>query len=151
VRITELTAEHAADIATWQYPPPYDRYDLVGTDPEFLLDPANGYVAVVDDSDTLVGYRCFGPDGRVADDDSALDTGGGLRPALTGRGLGREAIEAGLAYGRERYAPPAFRVTVWAANDRALRVVGSLGFGETQRFLRASDGSEYVVLVRPQR
>jgi ribosomal-protein-alanine N-acetyltransferase len=38
----------------------------------------------------------------------ALDTGGGLRPDLTGRGLGREALEVGLAFGRSRFAPRAF-------------------------------------------
>jgi hypothetical protein len=119
MRVVELTREHAADMVTWRYPPPYDRYSLTDSDPEFFLDPSNGYVALVDDAGELVGYRCFGPDGRVPGgsyDEGALDTGGGLRPALTGQGLGlgRAAIEVGLAYGRDRYAPPAFRITVWA-------------------------------------
>jgi ribosomal-protein-alanine N-acetyltransferase len=42
----------------------------------------------------------------------ALDTGGGLRPHLVGKGLGRRAIATGPAFASERFAPPAFRVTV---------------------------------------
>ena len=45
----------------------------------------------------------FGPDGRVPGwdyDETALDTGGGLRPSLTGQGLGRAVISAGLDFGR---------------------------------------------------
>jgi hypothetical protein len=38
-------------------------------------------------------------------DDSALDTGGGLRPDLTGQGKGREAIQTGLDFGRQQFAP----------------------------------------------
>jgi len=38
-------------------------------------------------------------------DDSALDTGGGLRPDLTSQGKGREAIQTGLDFGRQQFAP----------------------------------------------
>ena len=65
----------------------------------------------------LAAFRSFGPDGQVPGgtyDDSALDTGGGLQPDLVGQGLGHEAVAAGLAWGRARYAPAAFRVTVAA-------------------------------------
>ena len=34
-------------------------------------------------------YDCYDMTGAGAYDDSALDTGGRLRPSLTGRGLGR--------------------------------------------------------------
>jgi [ribosomal protein S18]-alanine N-acetyltransferase len=81
-------------------------------------------------------------------DDSALDTGGGLRPALTGRGLGREAIATGLAYGQQRFTPRAFRVTVASFNARAQRVVTSLGFEHLARFEASTDGRPYDVFVR---
>ncbi|MCY7399402.1 MAG: hypothetical protein LH477_00300 [Nocardioides sp.] len=66
--------------------------------PEELLDPEVGYHAVMAE-DRLIGFRSFGPDGQVPGweyDDSALDTGGGLRPELTGQSLGRAVISAGL-------------------------------------------------------
>ncbi|MFI6484617.1 GNAT family N-acetyltransferase [Nonomuraea sp. NPDC050663] len=153
MKIVEMTDAHAADIATWRYPAPYDAYSLTGTDPAFFTDPANGYVALLgDDEMTLIGYRVFGPDGRVPGgvyDDTALDTGGGLRPELTGQGLGRRAIATGLAYGAERFDPPAFRMTVAAFNARVQRVVTSLGFVQTQAFEATTDGRSYLVFTRP--
>jgi ribosomal-protein-alanine N-acetyltransferase len=150
IHIAPLTREHAEDISTWRYAAPYDLYDMVGTDPEDLLLPEVGYHAVMA-GDRLIGFRSFGPDGQVAGweyDDSALDTGGGLRPELTGKGHGRAAISAGLDFGRERFAPAAFRVTVASFNDRALRTVRSLGFERVGSFGAARDGRNFDVLVR---
>lgn len=152
LRLAPLTREHAEDMATWRYEPPYDLYDMVGAEPDELLAPEAGFHAVLAGGD-LVGFRSFGPDGRVPGwdyDDSALDTGGGLRPALTGQGLGRTAITAGLAFGRALFAPAAFRVTVAAFNARALRTVETLGFVRTATFEAARDGREFVVLVRDE-
>lgn len=150
VRIIDITERHAIDIVTWSYPEPYQGYDLVGADPAYFLDPANGFFALVDESGELIGYRSFGPDGRVpggAYDDAALDTGGGLRPELTGRGLGRRAIATGLAFGRERFDPLAFRVTVAAFNSRARHVVESLGFGCVSSFTADTDSSRFNIFL----
>lgn len=148
-----LTADHAADIVTWRYPAPYDCYDMTGADPAFLTDPASGFFALADDDGGLIGFRSFGVDGRVPGgpyDDSALDTGGGLRPELTGQGLGRAAIGTGLEFGRERFAPSAFRVTIATFNVRAQRVVTALGFRNVGRFAATTTGASYEVLVRPE-
>lgn len=153
MRIVAMTAMYAADLVTWHYPEPYERYGLVGSDPGWFTDPANGYVALVD-GDMLIGYRSFGLEGRVPGgcyDDTALDTGGGLRPEVTGRGLGRAAIAVGLDYGRQRFGPTAFRVTVATFNLRARRVVESLGFRRTHTFLATTDGSSFDILRRPLR
>jgi ribosomal-protein-alanine N-acetyltransferase len=147
-----MTAQFAADVVTWCYEAPYNTNDMTGADPGFLADPANGFFALTDDTG-LIGYRSFGPDGQVPGwnyDESALDTGGGLRPELTGRGLGRMAISTGLDFGRSRFAPAAFRVTVASYNARALRVVESLGFGNAGSFSAATDGRSFEVLVRPE-
>jgi len=147
-----MTAAFAADMVSWRYPAPYDLYDLAGTDPGFLASPASGFFALTE-GDELIGFRSFGQDGRVPGgsyDSSALDTGGGLRPDLTGQGLGREAISAGLEFGRREFAPAAFRVTVASFNERALRVVRSLGFGAIGSFLAAGDGRSFEILVRPE-
>ena len=90
IRITAMTAQYAADVLSWRYPAPYDYYDVTDGDLDYYLDPANGFFAVLSGRE-FIGFRSFGPDGQVPGgtyDDSALDTGGGLRPDLTGRGLG---------------------------------------------------------------
>jgi len=148
-----MTPAYAADVVTWRYPDPYGCYDMTNATPQELVDPASGYFALVDD-DRLIGFRSFGPDGQVPGgpyDDSALDTGGGLRPELTGQGLGRLAIATGLAFGRERFAPPAFRVTIASFNVRAQRVVESLGFRNVGRFDALKNGRSYEVLVRHEK
>jgi [ribosomal protein S18]-alanine N-acetyltransferase len=144
-----VTAADAADILSWRYPPPYDYYDVLDGDPGYHLDPANQFFAVLRDG-ALIGFRSFGPDGQVPGGDytaAALDTGGGLRPELTGRGLGRSVIAAGLAFGRLRFDPPAFRITVASGNRRALRVVTSLGFVPAGRFTATTDGRQFDVLL----
>ena len=146
-----MTASYAAAVVTWWYEEPYDCYDMTSVDPESLTAEGSGFFALVD-ADELIGFRSFGADGQVPGgryDSSALDTGGGLRPDLTGKGLGRQAISTGLAFGRERFAPVAFRVTVATFNARALRVVQALGFSPVEDFLASTDGRAYRILVRP--
>jgi len=152
VHVASLSPEHAADICTWRYPPPYDCYDMTDAQPDTFLAPETGMHALLD-GHQLIGYRSFGRDGQVpgwAYDEAALDTGGGLRPDLVGQGLGRQAISAGLEFGRKRFGPPAFRMTVASFNTRALRVVESLGFERVGRFDAATDGRSFEVLVRPE-
>jgi RimJ/RimL family protein N-acetyltransferase len=151
VQIVRMTAAYAADIVTWRYPPPYDCYDMAVADPGFLASPDSGFFALTDGTG-LIGFRSFGPDGQVpggAYDDSALDTGGGLRPDLTGQGRGREAIQTGLDFGQREFAPAAFRVTVATFNLRAQRVVAALGFRNIASFRASTDGRSYEMLIRP--
>lgn len=156
LRLVPLAPEHAAALTTWRYPAPYDVYDLVGAAPADLLDPRAGFHALLA-GEELVGFRSYGADGRVPGYDyeahhpGALDTGGGLRPDLTGRGLGRTAIAAGLAHGRALFAPTAFRVSVAAFNHRALRVLTSLGFERVDGFAATRDGAAFEVLLLRER
>lgn len=124
-------------IVGWHYPPPYDFYDWdPADDPELLLMlPASGFLAVRDEADVLVGFACFGVGGQVPGgiaggyyDAPLLDIGLGLRPELTGRGLGLPFVLAILDEGRRRFRPPGFRLTVAAFNQRAIRVYERAGF-----------------------
>ncbi len=152
LHVAPLTMAHALDVRSWRYPAPYDCYDMTDADPAWLVEPQSGFRALLT-GERLVGFRSFGADGQVpgwAYDDRALDTGGGLRPELVGRGWGRTAIAAGLSYGRSQHAPRAFRVTVASFNQRALRTVQGLGFERVGRFDAATDGRSSEVLVRPE-
>ena len=153
MQIVPMTGAYAAQIVTWQYPAPYDCYDMTSATAAFLLSQKGGYYALVRDGE-LIGFRSFGADGQVPGgsyDASALDTGGGLRPDLTGKGLGHEAIGTGLEFGGREFAPAAFRVTVASFNERALRVVRSLGFVGADSFAARADGRSYEILVRSER
>jgi len=141
----------ARRIATWRYDAPYSLYNPCEDDIAHFTDPTNRYFAITDEHGTLIAYRCFGADAQVPGADyraDALDTGGGLRPDLTGRGLGLMVMEAGIDFGQNLFAPRAFRVTVAGWNGRALRVCEKAGFQPVQHFARVHDGRPFVVLVR---
>jgi hypothetical protein len=69
---------------------------------------------------------------------------------MTGKGIGREAIRAGLEFGRHRFSPAAFRVTIATFNVRAQRVISALGFGQIDAFQATTDGRSYGIWVRPE-
>jgi RimJ/RimL family protein N-acetyltransferase len=154
---TPMDEASARQMLTWRYAGQYAFYN---PDPSQLeeslrafLDPANAYFCVGDEHGELVAYRCYGPDGQVPGGDygaDALDTGGGMRPDLTGRGLGLGVLEAGLEFGRHLYHPCAFRVTVAAFNARACRVCEKAGFRPVQTFHSPLHDSAFTVLVRDE-
>ncbi len=150
-----MSEEFARQLVTWRYEAPYSMYNVDPCDAEevvrFCADPSNHYFSATNERGEFVAFRCFGQDAQVSGgdySDDALDTGGGLRPDLTGRGVGLEVLQAGLAFGQEEFHPKAFRVTVATFNQRALRVCERAGFRETQRFKRVGDGLEFAVLLR---
>jgi len=131
-----LTPPAAAAIATWRYPPPYDFYNPDPAIAAYLLDPANAYFAAYDVDGAPAGFFCYGAEaqvfgGQVANlygEAETLDFGLGLHPDRTGRGLGAAFVAAGLAFGRSRYRPRAFRLTVACFNTRAIHVYSQAGF-----------------------
>ena len=145
----------ARAISVWRYDEPYDVYnpgsDSVEEMVQAFLDPEYAYNAMTDERGDVVGYCCFGPDGRVPwgeYDADALDVGMGMRPDLTGQGRGLTYVNAVLDHGRRTFAPTAFRVTVAEFNTRARRMCKRAGFRPAQRFCREQDNRAFVVLMR---
>ena len=145
--VRPITEYEARAVSGWSYPEPYAAYDVSPSSVPSLLDPRYAYHAVLNGRDELVGYFCFGEDATVPEgrrlglyDGAALDVGLGLRPDLTGRGLGRKFVLAGVRFAEERFAPPAFRLTVAAFNRRAVKVYEAVGFEVVERFGRSDAG-----------
>lgn len=141
----------ATEIARWRYEPPYDVYGYADDDVEatiaYLTKKENQFYAVLSE-DELVGFRSFGEDGRVSGgnyDESRLDTGGGLRPELTGKGIGPNIIEQGLAFGSLAFGTQRFRVTIADFNLRAKRACEKLGFRPSESFARTSDRAPFTI------
>ncbi len=148
-----MSIDYANEIISWKYKAPYDVYGYSESDCEktvtYLMNDANSFFAVISEGN-LIGFRSFGKDGRVLGgsyDDFYLDTGGGLRPDLTGKGIGEEVIRMGLEFGSTQFQTEHFRVTIAAFNERAIIVCKRLGFIEDHKFQRESDGKEFVVLT----
>jgi ribosomal-protein-alanine N-acetyltransferase len=145
----------ARAIQEWRYEAPYDVYneafDSIEAGVAFLTDSCNGYYALVNECGELVAFCCFGLDAQVPGGDyeaEALDVGLGVRPDLTGHGHGLEFVNAVLGFAQQEFVFNAFRVTVAAFNERALRVWEKAGFRRQQTFGREPDGMSFVVLTR---
>jgi ribosomal-protein-alanine N-acetyltransferase len=141
----ELTRADAEEIAGWRYPTPYSMYD--GGDPDRLFEYT--YFAGLDEDGALIGFCCFGEDARVPGldgEEGVLDVGAGLRPELTGIGLGGPFLREACRFGTELYGPERLRVVIAGFNRRAQMVAHALGF-EAERTL-GSDASGFVVMSR---
>ena len=137
----------AQAISGWRYAAPYDVYaeDLPKEPPEL-------YRALVDMDGTLCGFFCWGEAAQTAAGADLvkahsdwLDFGIGLRPDLTGKGMGLWACQAALGWLRGRFHPPAFRLSVYDWNERAQRVYGRLGF------VPLTVRGDFLVMVRDER
>jgi RimJ/RimL family protein N-acetyltransferase len=151
VKIEEWTEGYAQEVAEWRYEPPYDFYDAAA-------DPADA--AEMRDSALGRHYRAVREDGEERLDAfwyfdwhvDVVEVGIGLRPDLTGRGLGETFLRAQLAYAAQHWQPATFRLFVAAWNERAIRLYERLGFREvdreTRRFELAGE-HEFLRMERP--
>ncbi len=148
-RIRPITETDAHDISTWTYPEPYSLYDSSPDDIEWLLDPLNGYLAVVDEADALVAFCCFGHDAQVPGgtyDEKAIDFGMGMRPDLTGQGNGAMLIELVICEANRRWKRRPLRTTIASFNERSTNLVRKFRFREVEVF-RNPAGREFVIFL----
>jgi len=142
----------ARAIAAWHYESVTSFYDMDqdAEDLAELLDPhswPDHYYAVMDAEaaldtagEELVGFFCFEAEQDV------VSIGLGLRPDLTGKGLGRAFCEAGLQFAREKFHPRTFALDVATFNARAIALYHKLGFQDSGISLQESNGGYYEFL-----
>ena len=118
IAIAPATGDTFAEIERWRYPPPYDFYDGAA---DRVLNPERFFEAR-DDAGALVGFYYY--EEKPPD----LDYGLGLRPDLTGRGLGLDFFRRGLDFAHARYRPRHVYLHVAEFNDRARIVYERAGF-----------------------
>lgn len=154
--LTPITRADARAISRWRYGGPYSAYDGNPASIDSLLEPRFLYHSVHDEGG-LAGYFCFGEDARVSagkrlgvyEREPALDVGLGMRPDLTGQGLGEEFVRSGLRFALNTYSPKTFRLTVATFNRRAISVYEKVGFGPVETFgATKRDGEREWLLMR---
>ena len=145
--IRPMTAADAEAIAAWRYPEPYSFYDWVNDADDLaeLLDPSEwGRRYFAADADgRLAGFFVFKVDDRVA------GIGLGLRPDLTGGGLGASVLETGMGFAATTFGAESYALTVAAFNLRAIMVYRRAGFQEVARYAHTTNGGvhEFVRLT----
>jgi len=84
-------------------------------------------------------------------DIETVEIGLAMRPDLTGHGLGAAYVEAGMAFGRTRYHPKRWFLTVATFNRRAQLVYERAGFVVEGMTTQRSHGREveYLQMARP--
>ena len=147
-----------AEILTWKYEPPYDIYNIgyegFSNEEEmaYFLDPLYAFHAIDErERGELIGYCSFGRDGQVPGghyEQTALDIGLGIRPDLTGKGLGAGMVTAVVAFARKKYEPAQLRVTIADFNERAKRVWGKNGFRPVKSFYSENNGLPFTIFTR---
>ena len=138
----KMNREDAHQIAAWHYEAPYDFYDS-DQDPEDLAELLNpqswqeSYYSVFNEEKELVGLFVFKRDGQTVE---------GLRPDLTGKGLGRAFLNAGLSFGQEHFPVGVWSLSVATFNTRAIRLYEHVGFTPLNTFMHHTNGGEFEFL-----
>ena len=135
-RLRPTTRSDADLFCTWRYGGLYAMYDQRPELRANYLEPSFRYHSVAAKGGALVGGCCFGADARVLGlnyDDSALDIGLGMAPAVTGQGKGADFVAAIVEFATRSFQPAALRLTVAAFNRRAVIVYERNGFVELGR------------------
>jgi ribosomal-protein-alanine N-acetyltransferase len=154
--LTPITRADAEAISRWRYGGPYTVYDGNPASVDSLLEPRFLYHSVYAGRG-LAGYFCFGEDARVSagkrlgiyERERALDVGLGMRPDLTGYGLGEDFVRSGLRFAQDACSPETFRLTVATFNRRAINVYSKVGFVPVETFGAAKrDGKQEWLLMR---
>ena len=151
----------ACTIKTWRYEGPYAVYNI-DDDPNSLaelLDRRSPYYAVRNERDELISFFVLGTSAQVGNVDtpglysenSTITIGLGMRPDLTGKGLGLALVNAGLDFAREQFRPDYFRLFVLAFNERAIRVYERAGFQRVRVFVQRNihGEREFLEMSRP--
>ena len=107
---------------------------------------------VADEKGEFIGYFCFGenaqvPGGRDANlyaGEDVVDIGLGMKPDLTGKGMGEIFFQAGIAFATEELNSKMFRLSVATFNERAIRLYKNIGFQVGPFFW--SRGREFMLM-----
>lgn len=149
--IRPMTAADAHAVAAWRYPGEYSFYDA-DADPDDLaelLDPAEWgqqYFAADETAHhELAGFlvvKLTGPEAEI---------GLGLRPDLTGHGVGGSFVRACLRFASAALGAQSYTLAVAAFNRRAITVYERVGFQEVERFEHVTNGGRHAFIRMARR
>lgn len=138
-----MKSADAIQISGWTYPAPYNFYDMGRTEASVTELLSDGYRAVRCDNDPLVGFFCVGPSAQVpaghqfgvyGSDAPVIDIGIGMRPDLTGKGLGAQFLDLVVREIRRNNPTVGLRLTVASFNQRADKLYRRFGFRPRHQF-----------------
>lgn len=141
-----IEQEQAEDIAyNWHYDGEYSFYDMEADEEdlnEFINLKARGnttFAAMKENE--LVGFL-------IVDqvDDVTFEIGLGMKPILTGKGMGYEFLMALMDFVKSKFTPEKIILSVATFNQRAIKVYKRAGFKEVDTYMQDTNGSTYEFL-----
>jgi len=146
-KILSMNEIYAHEIAyNWKYEGIYSFYNMTedNKDLEEFLDPEfwDHIFAVLDDKKDLCGFFSYETKENI------LWIGLGLRPDLTGHGIGKEFTDACINFGlaRNNCLKDYVMLSVAKFNTRAIKVYEKIGFKITEEYEQQTNGSIYPFL-----
>jgi RimJ/RimL family protein N-acetyltransferase len=143
--VRQLTIEDGLALAASPQPAAWQVYDALQPFP-----PDEGYWAVADRQDVLLGFCCLGEPARAPGEtghSAVLDIAIGIRSDLAGQGWGAELGRAAVAYARSVALDRRLRTTVPEWNAVGLRVAEQSGFVRSGTL--PLGGRQYIILEQP--
>ena len=141
----KISQEEAENIASnWHYEGKYSFYDIAADEEdlaEFLNPQERGdKYYIVKKGNEEIGFFYF------EDKNDSVDIGLGMKPELTGRGMGLDFFKAGLDYAISKYNPKEITLSVATFNERAVKVYKKAGFESVKTFMQDTNGSRFEFL-----
>lgn len=142
--LSQINAEAIAN--TWHYKGIYSFYDMV-EDPEDFEEiisaslRGNRYFQVVND-DELLGYFCIEP---ISSEKAEI--GLGLKPDLTGQGLGLSFLLLIESFILKQQKYKTFVLSVVSFNERAIKVYLKAGYLKVGTEIVTSNNSKYEFII----
>ncbi len=151
--IQRLSRKQAVEILNWKYPAPYNFYNNEENEESIKELLGSLYSVVIDENGQIIGFFCTGDSAQVpagnqygAYSETCIDIGLGMKPELTGKGLGLTFFSFILGHIQGAYKEVPLRLTVAKFNDRAIRLYEKLGF---KRKIEFSNGStEFMTMIK---
>lgn len=141
-----LQQEQAEDIAfNSHYEGDYSFYDMEADEEdlnEFINPKARGNTtfAAMKENELVVFL--------IVDqlDNATFEIGLGMKPILTGKGMGYDFLMAILDFVKSKFTPEKIILSVATFNQRAIKVYKKAGFKEINTFMQDTNGSTYEFL-----
>lgn len=139
VPMTQSQAETIAD--TWKYDGAYSFYDMDQDEEDMaeFLNPAarEGKIFAVIQKEKLVGFL------SVTYEKAETEIGFGIRPDLTGQGLGQSFVSFLVETVQQMHQHETISLRVAAFNQRAITVYERVGFQQMEQFDQITNGDVY--------
>lgn len=137
-KFVSMNKKYAYEIAyNWKYTGIYSFYDMTADeeDLEDFLKEENWnehYFAVLNEERKLIGFYSFNFE------DEIMWLGFGLKPELTGLGVGDEFVISGINFGVEKfnYRKNYVMLAVALFNRRAIKLYENIGFQPVEKYMQ---------------